>query len=327
MMIVRILVPLVISVAAIFLATRDINWEQLKEILAGAQIYPILLGAPVSLFSFYVRGYRWQVLLQPFQKIRTFVLIRWQVGGLLVNNLLPLRMGEVARAYWAGHKSSISKTSVFATIVMERFLDVASIGLASILFLAMLGLNQGEAKGRFQIAVAATVLFAAAIGAAVLYWKRSDKTKLREKLDRLLPQKISALIHKFASGLSIFQDRSGLAKVTLLSPFIWSLDIIVLQIFSRSLDLDLTFLQAGLLVVGLILGVMVPAAPGAAGTYEAGGVAALTLMGFDKTRAFSFVLLLHAFQYVFIMILGIPCLAMEGFNPKQMYAEMKEDKQ
>ncbi len=322
----RIFVPLLVSILAIFLATRNIDWKELGHILSGAKAMPIVWGALISLFSFYVRGYRWKVLLKPFQEVKTTVLIRWQIGGLLVNNLLPLRLGEVARAYWAGHKSSISKTSVFATIVVERVLDVVSIALAAVLFLSLLGLNRGETEGRLKIAMIALGLIAALAVVAVLYWKNADKEKLKTKLAGILPHKILDLLHKFASGLVIFKDKRGLAEIIILSPFIWAVDILVLSVISRSLELNLTFLQAGLTVVGLILGVMVPAAPGAAGTYEAGGVAALTLMGFDKTRALSFVLLLHAFQYVFILLLGIPCLALEGFNPKKMLAEMKEDK-
>ena len=222
------------------------------------------------------------------------MLIRWQIGGLLVNNLLPLRLGEVARAYWAGHKSSISKTSVFATIVVERVLDVVSIALAAVLFLSLLGLNRGETEGRLKIAMIALGLIAALAVVAVLYWKNADKEKLKTKMAGILPHKILDRLNKFASGLVIFKDKRGLAEIIILSPFIWAVDILVLSVISRSLNL--TFLQAGLTVVGLILSVMVPARPEREHIRSRRRGASRS---WDLTRpARSRCLLLHAFQYV-----------------------------
>jgi uncharacterized membrane protein YbhN (UPF0104 family) len=63
---------------------------------------------------------------------------------------------------------------------------------------------------------------------------------------------------------------------------------------------------------------MVPAAPGAAGTYEAGGVAALGMLGVDQTLALSFVLLIHVVQFLVVLAAGIPILIAEGFNPKAL---------
>jgi uncharacterized membrane protein YbhN (UPF0104 family) len=91
------------------------------------------------------------------------------------------------------------------------------------------------------------------------------------------------------------------------------------------MTLKLTWLQAGLTIVGLLLGVMIPAAPGAAGTYEAGGVGALTLMGFKKTISLSFVLLVHGLQYLVVLILGIPILMLEGFSFKSVYHDMEDE--
>ena len=67
-------------------------------------------------------------------------------------------------------------------------------------------------------------------------------------------------------------------------------------------------------------------APGSAGTYEAGGVTALMLMGFGKTISLSFVFLLHAFQYICVLLIGIPILMIEGINPRKLFEDAQANR-
>jgi len=41
----------------------------------------------------------------------------------MVNNILPMRIGEFVRAYFLGTKHNISKTTVLVTVFVERILD------------------------------------------------------------------------------------------------------------------------------------------------------------------------------------------------------------
>jgi uncharacterized protein (TIRG00374 family) len=296
-----------------------VQWTELKQIFTQIRWTPIWLSWAVSLAAFFLRGLRWQILIGPFQKIQVFQLIRWQVGGLVINNLLPLRMGEFARAYWAGHKSSISKSSVLATIVAERLADLSCMAVVALILLSMTGLLKSNSfwtpsKG---ILLILTVII---LGAG-LKWVLSKYTlrTLLTKLQNKVPHRLYSILENFIHGLKVFKDKNEIIKIAVLTPVIWSIDIGVVAVFSRTLGLDLSWTQSGLVVVGLILGVMVPAAPGAAGTFEAGGVAVLTLLGFSNTLAFSFVLLLHTFQYLTVLVMGIPVLLFEGFSPKKIF--------
>ncbi|MBI3012990.1 MAG: flippase-like domain-containing protein [Elusimicrobia bacterium] len=322
----KIFLSLAVSVLCLYFATRNVQWAELKRILSEAKIMPILLSMSVSLASFWMRAIRWQKILKPFQIIAPATLLRWQVGGLLINNLLPLRMGELARAYWAGHKSSISKSTMLATIFLERLLDIVSIATLAFLFLFLLGMNPTIQKRITPIQITLTV---ASLSVLFLIFKRYLTPKPKEKvvaiLKKILSERLYTFVKKFLEGLSIFKDGSGLVRILFLSLLVWCTDILVIQVMSRSLGLNLSWLQSGLVVVGLVLGVMVPAAPGAAGTYEAGGVAALSLLGVDSTLAFSFILLLHSAQYIFVLLMGIPMLLYEGINLRELFRNLKSE--
>lgn len=319
----RILVPLAVSIFALYFSTRNVEWDKLKEIISHANISPMILALSISLITFWLRALRWKILLKPFQKISTLILARWQIGGLLINNFLPLRIGELARTYWAGHKSTLSKSTVLATIMCERILDIASIAFLSILLLFLTGYYKLMNLVMVQnILIAFSVLFI-----VILFFKfylnRFNHLSFSSKLKNTLPEKWVLLFEKFISGLKIFKNGTELTKVIFISLVTWSVDIAIVMILSESLKLNLSWSQSGLTMAGLVLGVMVPAAPGAIGTYEAGGVAALMFMGFEKTVALSFVFFLHAFQYLFILMIGIPILMIEGFNPKKMLKNEK----
>lgn len=320
----RISISIFISAFCLHLVTRNIDWQKLKNILVNVKGIPVFAGLAISLIAFFLRAYRWQILLSPFQQIPIGTLIRWQIGGLFINNLFPLRMGEFARAYWAGHKSSIPKSSVLGTIVLERIFDISTLALLSLFFLPLSGIISWRTYATSDNLAIAVLLF---LSFAILIFfacRRLSREMVLQMIRSRLPNSLARLAENFLQGLKIIKSKSQVLKILILSVPIWCIDILVISVTTRALDLNLSFLHAGVLMVGLVLGVMIPAAPGALGTYETGGVAALTLLGIEKTLALSFVLLLHGVQYIFIAMIGIPVLLLEGFNPKKMIEEKEK---
>ena len=321
---IKFLISLSVSFISIYFATKNVHWNELKKILSNAEYSPLLLAVFISAATFWLRAARWQILLEPFQKIKALTLLRWQIGGLLINNLLPLRMGEIARAYWAGHKSAISKSAVMATIVVERVLDISSIAVLGMVILFVTGFYRCNFSClTFKNSLLFLILISTLVMICRFYSQRLTAQALMNKARAVLSEKLFSMMEKFITGLKILKDKREVIKVFSLSLVIWSIDIGALAVISRTLNLNLTWIKSGLVTIGLILGVMVPAAPGAAGTYEAGGVAALSLIGVEKTLALSFILLLHTFQYLYVLMIGIPVLIMEGFHPKQFMKSMK----
>ena len=318
-----ILIPLGISVLALWMATRNVNWAGILPMFSRINYFPFVLGFSVSLISLYLRAIRWQILLEPFQELSPWALLRWQIGGILVNNLLPLRMGEIARAYWAGHKSSIPKSAILATIVLERVLDVSCLAGIVVLLLSVMGLSRSSTPCLTPRNLAfASIALAAAFFTVRSILRRKGLEEVLLSVRNIFPGRLAHMIEHFISGLHVLKSKKEVFKLVLLSPVIWAVDIMVIAIMSRSFELNLSWMQAGLTMGGLILGVMIPAAPGAVGTYEAGGKQALVLMGFNPTLAFSFIALLHVMQIGFTFALGIPALMIEGFNPGKLYREM-----
>ncbi len=309
------------SVMGLYFATKNVQWHELKIILSEANLAPLLYAATIAVITFTLRGWRWKILLSPFQPIPLFSLVRWQIGGVFINNILPFRAGEVVRAFWAGHKANIPKSTVFATIIVERLFDIGSIAIIAAIVASLLGF--GNFFSARNLVIGGISLAVCAL-AGKIFIRRFDSKKFFAFLRMKLPEKLCAAIEKFLSGLKVVQSKREVARLFVLSAVIWALDITATLFVSQCLDLHLTWLKSAMVMVGLVLGVMVPAAPGAAGTFEAGGVAALSLFGIGNTLAFSYVLLLHTYQYVLILTLGVPILISEGFHLKTLTEAEKE---
>src|SRR5439155_2093649 len=99
------------------------DFSRLFEYFRSADYGLVLLGMPIPLVGLLLRAIRWRVLLLPLGSPSIAVSFSSMMLGYLGNNLLPMRAGEVVRAYALGRQSSISKSAVLATIVVERAVD------------------------------------------------------------------------------------------------------------------------------------------------------------------------------------------------------------
>src|SRR6266545_3222904 len=87
-------------------------WRSLRS----AEYSLIALGIPVILAGLIFRALRWRLLLLPLDKPSLSISFRSMMVGYLVNNLLPMRAGELVRAYVLAQQVSISKSAILATI-------------------------------------------------------------------------------------------------------------------------------------------------------------------------------------------------------------------
>ena len=144
-----------------------------------------------------VRALRWQYLLAPLGPTRFSTAFRATVIGFAATFLLPARAGEVIRPYLLARREELSATAAFATIILERLLDLLTVALLFALFV----LTADPASCRRHPASFARVklggLIAAAAGAAALavafvvagHPERLGRLALR--IERVLPARLA----------------------------------------------------------------------------------------------------------------------------------------
>ena len=120
----KIILGCLVSLLLIYLCIRNIDFKQSVSLLKNADLSLIAVGVVIYAVSYLVRGFRWDYILMPLKKMKMFQSFFYLVFGFFMNNILPLRLGEFVRAIVAGKKLEISRSGVFATIVVERLMDI-----------------------------------------------------------------------------------------------------------------------------------------------------------------------------------------------------------
>src|SRR5258706_5310215 len=112
-----------VSILALYFALRGVDFEKLQLVIAeGHYIWLIPVGV-CSLLSSGVRAYRWKTLLNTrIQFKHSFNILN---ASYFFNSLLPMRLGEVARAFMTTRLDPpIPMMTSISTIVVERIMDL-----------------------------------------------------------------------------------------------------------------------------------------------------------------------------------------------------------
>jgi len=125
----KIAVSFLIVAVLFFLLFRKLDFQLFEKYLTDGNKALILTGVFAYLLSFPVRAVRWKVLLRHIGGFKVAELAPVIVAGYAVNNVLPVRIGEIVRAAIAGKMFKISIPATFASVFVERVFDGLTIAL------------------------------------------------------------------------------------------------------------------------------------------------------------------------------------------------------
>ena len=138
-----------ISVFFLALLFRSMDFAKLLAALRAMDALFLVPAVASTLFSYYVRAYRWKLLLAEEKNTSMGNLFAAVSIGYMANNLLPARIGELVRVYVLGEREGIDKGTVFASLVLDRLFDgcaVLCILMATLFTLRLPGESEGDRK-------------------------------------------------------------------------------------------------------------------------------------------------------------------------------------
>src|SRR5215210_7246398 len=157
------------AVAALFvvLLARRIDWTAVRQVLAGASWQPLLVAVVALAADMAARITRWWWMLRPLQPdLPWSSCIRPFLGGLAINNTVPLRAGDLVRVFGFQRTLGAPTAQVAGTLVLERLLDL--LALLAILSLSVLGISDAFPRTFFVLAYVAGTICVAALLAITL---------------------------------------------------------------------------------------------------------------------------------------------------------------
>jgi glycosyltransferase 2 family protein len=314
---------------------RDVRPEELLQQLRGANLGLLVLAALVATAIFPLRALRWVVLLEPIApRLRFMDAWRAVAIGMMINNVLPARAGEFARAYALSRETKeVSFTSSLASIALDRVFDALIV--FSLMFAAMLA--PGFPAGAMIAGQPATALIGT-WGVAILLFVFAGATMVAfrpELVRRVATTIVRAVVPKWESrvatvvehataGLAVLRSPSRFARVVFWTVLHWLTNALAFWIAFRAVGIDAPY-SGALFLQGLIsIGVAIPSSPGFFGPFEAFAKTGLQIYKVPATAAVTWAVGFHLLSFIPITALGAYYFSQLGLSLTEMRASARE---
>src|SRR4051812_44536092 len=127
-----------LSAALLYLAFKDISFAEVLRQVRKADVGLLALASLAGTLIFPLRARRWRPILDPIAPRLPFgMLWRATAIGMMINNVVPARAGELARAFALSRSTpTVPFPAAFASLVVDRLFDAVVVLL--LMFIAML---------------------------------------------------------------------------------------------------------------------------------------------------------------------------------------------
>ncbi|HKC57160.1 MAG TPA: lysylphosphatidylglycerol synthase transmembrane domain-containing protein [Vicinamibacterales bacterium] len=312
---------LAIALFAWFLSRA--NLSAVAAEIAHARMGLVAWSILIAMVMPAVRAVRWRYLLDPIGPTRFLPVLRATIVGFAALALLPARAGDVIRPYLVARTEGLSAASVFATVVMERALDLIAVLTLLASFVWVLDGRAILPPGMLApIQASATLAAGVVVVLMAVMWTLATHPerigRLVARSDRLLPHRVAHamanLARTFSEGFAVAREPRDLAIA-----FIWSFPLWVSIAFqawlvTRAFGILIPLSASFLLQAALVIGVAVPTPGGVGSFHEAYRIAATTFFHAPNNAAVSAALVLHAVSFFTSVIPGVVIMARDGMS-------------
>jgi glycosyltransferase 2 family protein len=279
---------LVASLLVTFLFTwwafRDTDVKSQWASLRSADYSYVLPYLGILTLIHICRTVRWGCLLSGLERVPFRPLNEASGIGFMMLLVLPFRLGEFARPFLIAQRSSIRRSAAMTSVVLERITDGL---LVATLLRVLLFFVPGETEGLRYVKLGSTLMFALFGGGLVFLlfarWRHDHAVHLvRVTVGRVAPglaHKMADIVDGFVGAMRQLPNAKQLALFFLLTLVYWGLNGAGMALLARAFGcvgagaacqpMSLTLFQAYVAMAVLVVGLMIPAAPGMMGTFQA----------------------------------------------------------
>lgn len=310
------MIGLLIGVAFLWLAFRKLEFSDLLLAFSSAKPWPWILFAMLFyLAGQVVRGLRCRWLVSNDTDLPLSTATNIVVLGYAVNNVLPARMGEVARAALLGERSGMPFTQSLTVTLLERILDGWSMLLLFWVGLALMPIG----GAMLQTALVAAAIFGvASLGILTMLVAPDSIAKhLSQIVGRIRPkwqERIRRFVLSISNGLSYLRRPGQAIRVGSLSVLVWVLETGMFMMVLPAFGLPARFDWAVLAMAVTNLGIMIPSTPGYIGPFHFFCMQSLMLFGVAGATATSYAIAVHVVFFVPVTLWGVAVVLRYGIE-------------
>jgi uncharacterized protein (TIRG00374 family) len=321
---IRIALSYALAIACLVWVFHDYDFSDLLRRVASMNLLLVAMAITCDALSFVCQGLRWRRLLQPFGSISVLHATQAIYSGMFVNEVLPMKLGELLRVYLISRWTFVKLGTVATLIVIERLFD--GFWLVTAFVLTMIFIPMPRRLIEVGDALGALVLILIGLLMA-LSWRSSSlhafvRTQVRDgghwpqrtpegeeeakrnSVARSLARSLGPLLNRLGVELKVIADSPSSLFAFALSLLLVSLQWLAFWLVMLAFGLPLSPLQGAAVFVIVHVGTSLPGTPGNIGSYQFFTVLGLTLVGVDKASATGFSLVAFILLSTHICVLG-----------------------
>jgi glycosyltransferase 2 family protein len=298
------IIGFVVSIVLLYFALKGVKYREIYDTLRGADMRFAFMSIPCIFLCCVLSSYRWSKVTGNGARLRdTFIAL---FSGLFINNILPARIGEIARGYVLSKRTGLSLTYSVTTVLLDRFFDLIGLLIITFITLFFIPLYVLPQEVKWSIALL-IVLLMFCIGLIVVLSRKNLADKVAEKLHKVKNPFISKL------AKSVLDIQENLCRIGSPLNLIFYIAIAVAIWFSYGAALYFTMLMLGVklpfitvsfVCAGVNLGLIVPSSPGYVGVYQWLFETLLGIFSISNEKAIAVSIVFQATWYFPYTILG-----------------------
>jgi glycosyltransferase 2 family protein len=297
---------------------HDLSFGELWVGVHGVHLGWIFAAVSSDTLAYACQGWRWSLMLRPAGNVGTVEATKAIYAGLYVNEVLPLRLGELLRIYVISRRLKGAVSIVVSSAIVERFIDAVWLAAAFGVVVLVSPLPH-------FLVDAEEFLTAIVLGGLAVFVLLAVLSKRRA--ERGLPPSRNRLLRAFrplGDGLVVIGRSSRFPQAFVVSAGVLAFQGFAFYFVALSYGIRLSFWQISGAFLVTHVGNVIPSGPGNLGTYQLFTVLGLTLFGVDKTTAGGFSIVVFLILTIPLWAIGFFCFARAGLELRSVKKELAD---
>lgn len=342
----RLALSLVFTAICLWWTFQDTDWKGMWASLTSARWIMLVPYLLIMTGMHVARTMRWGNLLSGIERVPFRPLNEASAIGSMLLIVLPFRLGEFARPVLIAQRSTIRRSAAMTSVVLERIADGL---IVAVLLRALLFFVPADAPNVDNIEIAANLVFlvfsGGFVGLLLARWQHDLVIGLmRKTVGRVAPALTDRVIHMvdgFVGALRQLPDARNMAMFCFWTAIYWLTCGWSVMVLASAFDcggmaasaacepLTLDLFQSFVVLCALVVGTMIPLAPGSAGTAQLAMMIALAVFLPDRvvnTAGAAWANVQWLMPIAFQVALGLVFMLRSPLSLRELAGKLDEDR-
>jgi glycosyltransferase 2 family protein len=312
--------------AAVFLAWvfHGIEFGRLFDNVTRISWPLVALGLLFDVLSYICAGWRWHLLLRPVGRVGFFRTTQAIYAGLFLNEVLPMRVGELARAYLVSRWLRTEVLRVVPSMALERLSEGIwlSVGIGLTALSVPLPKNLARSGDVAGLMVLAGV--AAFVGYVLWRRRRPAAPPAASASPPNLWHRLRRAGHDLGRGFGEIGLTWNTAAAFCVTFPVFACQAVSFWLMIVAYRIPLPFWAGAAVFLIVHFGTSLPNAPANIGAYQFFCVLGLQLFAVDKTLATGFSFVVFILLTLPLLVIGFFALGQSGLGFRSLRDELRK---